>query len=115
MDDDTADLNCASEGLFLFDKEVPWLSSLSKFIRKPATHRGLTDWPVRFDGARSNKPAAGEIVILCPRTSIPVTTGLRIDWVVFSSLPSVAVPLRCPACSLIHRWKPEDAWIGTDS
>jgi hypothetical protein len=82
---------------------------------KASDSQGFTDWPVRFDGARSSKPAAGEIVILCPRTSTPVTTGLRIDWVVFRSLPSVAVPLRCPACGLIHRWKPEDAWIGTDT
>jgi hypothetical protein len=69
----------------------------------------------RFGDARSSKPAAGEILILCPRTNTPVTTGLRIEWVVFKSLPRVAVPQRCPACGLIHRWKPDDAWIGTNS
>jgi hypothetical protein len=67
----------------------------------------------RLGGARSAKPAAGEILILCPRTNTPVTTGLRIEWVVFKSLPPVAVPLRSPVCGLTHRWKPDDAWIGS--
>jgi hypothetical protein len=52
------------------------------------------------------------IFINCPTTGIPVTTGLTTRWVVFHSLPSVAVPLRCPACGQMHRWKPQDAWIG---
>jgi hypothetical protein len=69
----------------------------------------------RFGGDRSAEPAAGEILILCPRTSTPVTTGLRIDWVVFKSLPPVAVPLRCGACGQIHKWQPQDAWIKTNS
>jgi hypothetical protein len=25
----------------------------------------------------------------------------------------VAVPLRCPACGQIHKWKPDDAWIAS--
>jgi hypothetical protein len=82
---------------------------------KAAQSQRFMDRAERFDGARSAKPAAGEILILCPRTSTPVTTGLRVDWVVFRSLPPVSVPLRCPACGLIHRWKPHDAWIGTNS
>jgi hypothetical protein len=89
---------------------------MSERAQPRAAHpQSFRDRAERFDGARSAKPAAGEILILCPRTSTPVTTGLRIDWVVFKSLPSVSVPLRCPACSLIHRWKPDDAWIGTNS
>jgi hypothetical protein len=66
----------------------------------------------RFVDARSAKTAAGEML---PSTNTPVTTGLRIEWVVFKSLPLAAVPLRCPACGLTHRWKPDDAWIGTNS
>jgi hypothetical protein len=64
--------------------------------------------------ARRVEAKQGEILILCPRTSTPVTTGLRIEWVVFGSLPPVAVPLRCPACGQTHRWKPQDAWISTN-
>jgi hypothetical protein len=41
-----------------------------------------------------------------------VSTGLKTEWVVLRSLPCVAVPLRCPACGQLHRWKPADAWVG---
>ena len=54
---------------------------------------------------------SGEILINCPVTNKPVTTGLKSEWVVFKSLPAVAVPLRCPACGKTHNWKPVDAWV----
>src|SRR5580704_18073113 len=59
----------------------------------------------------SPEPPSGDIVILCPRKNIPVPTGLKVAWVVFKSLPPVAVPLHCPACGHVHRWRPKDAWI----
>jgi hypothetical protein len=55
---------------------------------------------------------ATDIFINCPNTGVPVGTGLATRSVVFSSLPPVAVPLCCPACGQIHKWKPQDAWIG---
>jgi hypothetical protein len=54
-----------------------------------------------------------DILIQCPRTGAPVSTGLKTEWVFLKSLPSVAVPLRCPACGQMHKWKPDDAWIGS--
>jgi hypothetical protein len=39
-----------------------------------------------------------------------VRIGLTTDTVIFESLPPIALPLRCPACGQMHRWKPEDAW-----
>ena len=56
--------------------------------------------------------ALADIFIQCPSTGAPVSTGLKTEWVVLRSLPCVAVPLRCPACGQLHRWKPADAWIG---
>src|SRR5580704_10562662 len=58
-------------------------------------------------------PALADIFIQCPRTGAPVPTGLKTEWVVLRSLPPVAVPLRCPACGQMHKWKPDDAWIGS--
>jgi hypothetical protein len=55
---------------------------------------------------------ATDIFINCPNTGVPVGTGLATRSVVFSSLPPVAVPLCCPACGQVHKWKPQDAWIG---
>jgi hypothetical protein len=53
-----------------------------------------------------------DILVQCPRTGAPVSTGLKTEWVLLKSLPCVAVPLRCSACGQIHKWKPGDAWIG---
>ncbi|HLH93502.1 MAG TPA: hypothetical protein VKW08_00140 [Xanthobacteraceae bacterium] len=57
--------------------------------------------------------ALADILVQCPQTGAPVSTGLKTEWVLLKSLPCVAVPLRCPACGQIHKWKPDDAWIGT--
>jgi hypothetical protein len=57
--------------------------------------------------------ALADILVSCPRTGAPVSTGLKTEWVVLKSLPSVAVPLSCPACGQMHKWKPDDAWIGS--
>jgi hypothetical protein len=61
---------------------------------------------------RHTGPPASNIFINCPTTGIPVPTGLTTNAVVFHSLPAVAVPLCCPACGKMHKWKPQDAWIG---
>jgi hypothetical protein len=53
-----------------------------------------------------------EILIYCPIKHRPVSTGLKTEWVVFRSLPPVAIPLSCPACGHVHKWKPVDAWVG---
>ena len=57
-------------------------------------------------------PPVSNIFINCPTTGIPVPTGLTTNSVVFHSLPPVAVPLCCAACGKMHKWKPQDAWIG---
>jgi len=57
--------------------------------------------------------ALADILVQCPRTGAPVPTGLKTEWVFLKSLPCVAVPLRCPACGQVHKWKPDDAWIGS--
>jgi hypothetical protein len=61
----------------------------------------------------SGSSALADILVQCPRTGAPVPTGLKTEWVLLKSLPCVAVPLRCPACGQMHKWKPDDAWIGS--
>ena len=56
--------------------------------------------------------ALADIFVQCPRTGAPVPTGLKTEWVLLKSLPCVAVPMRCPSCGQMHKWKPDDAWIG---
>ena len=54
----------------------------------------------------------GDILVKCPFTLKSVPTGLKAEWVVLDSLPPVAIPLSCPACGQLHKWRREDAWIG---
>jgi len=53
-----------------------------------------------------------EIFVQCPTMGTPISTGLKTEWVLLRSLPRVAIPLRCPVCSQVHHWHPQDAWIG---
>jgi hypothetical protein len=54
-----------------------------------------------------------DILVQCPRTGTPISTGLKTEWVVLHSLPRLAMSLRCPVCGQTHKWNPADAWVGT--
>jgi hypothetical protein len=62
--------------------------------------------------AEDNEPSSLEVLVNCPITNQPVSTGIKSEWVVFNSLPPVSVPLLCEACGRTHNWKPNDAWVG---
>jgi hypothetical protein len=51
------------------------------------------------------------IMIRCPITGKAVPTGLSTETVLFDSLGDISVPMRCPACLKMHRWKKKDAWV----
>jgi len=55
--------------------------------------------------------AMPNIMIRCPFTGKAVPTGLSTETVLFDSLGDVSVPMRCPACLKMHRWKKKDAWV----
>ena len=96
-------------------------TSESQAVRMRTTERAEDD-STRADAAsepaeylcdvRHAGPPVSNIFIKCHSTGIPVPTGLTTDSVVFHSLPPVAVPLCCAACGKMHKWKPQDAWIG---
>jgi len=54
-----------------------------------------------------------DILVQCPSTGAAISTGLRTEWVVLSSLPRIAIPLRCPVCGQTHKWNPQQAWAGS--
>jgi hypothetical protein len=54
-----------------------------------------------------------DILVRCPSTGAAISTGLRTEWVVLSSLPRIAIPLRCPVCGQVHKWNPQQAWAGS--
>jgi hypothetical protein len=88
------------------DRLIPSVTELRNLVSKPI---GAQVREASFSSAASEP--LGSIFIKCPRTLARVATGLSTQCVVFGSLPSVEIPLRCPACNQIHKWKPEDAWI----
>ena len=55
-----------------------------------------------------------DILVQCPRTGTPISTGLKAEWVLLKSLPRVPIPVRCPACGQMHKWNPADAWTADD-
>ena len=57
--------------------------------------------------------AMADILTQCPATGRTIPTGLKTDWIVFETLPDVEVPvpLRCPECGKLHRWRPSFAWV----
>ena len=55
--------------------------------------------------------AMPDIMIRCPTNAVTVSTGLSTTTIRFDSLPDCAIPLDCPACRTVHRWRPRDAWV----
>jgi hypothetical protein len=52
------------------------------------------------------------VMINCPILKVAVPTGLTTEAILFQSLPTeLEIPLRCPACKKLHKWKPRHAWI----
>jgi hypothetical protein len=53
-----------------------------------------------------------KIMIRCPIVGRAIPTGLTTEMVRFDTIDSnLEIPLRCPACLKVHKWKPRDAWI----
>jgi hypothetical protein len=62
-------------------------------------------------GTPKNNGHMSDILIYCAVTGQPVPTGLDTETVIFESLPNVEIPVKCPSCGEMHRWRPRDAWV----
>ncbi len=53
------------------------------------------------------------VLIRCPNTNLPVTTGLFMDRASFESATfgDEDTRLRCPSCRQIHAWRKEEAYL----
>jgi hypothetical protein len=54
----------------------------------------------------------GILLIKCPHTSRPISTGIEVDADTFAGLPDVLLYLTCPECGLTHAWWSREAWLG---
>jgi hypothetical protein len=54
-----------------------------------------------------------DVLIKCPVTKKPVSTGLTTEHVKFESLPDDLTLMleRCPSCLKVHKWEPKEAWV----
>jgi hypothetical protein len=56
------------------------------------------------------------LMIKCPLTSRPVSTGVEVESSAgFYSLLDVVHHTRCPLCGNNHEWSTHDAWIAEPS
>jgi len=51
------------------------------------------------------------MMIACPTTGRPVSTGIETEPAVFKRLPKVTSRLICPACGQEHIWTVASAWL----
>ena len=51
------------------------------------------------------------LLIRCPHTGRPISTGIELAPDAFDSLPDVLSYLTCPECGLQHAWWTREAWL----
>jgi hypothetical protein len=51
------------------------------------------------------------VMIRCPASGRPVSTGIETEPAVFRRLPKVAARMRCPDCGQEHVWNIDVAWL----
>jgi len=51
------------------------------------------------------------MMIRCPTTARPVSTGIEIEPSVFRKLPNLRARMLCPACGQEHVWRTSEAWL----
>jgi hypothetical protein len=51
------------------------------------------------------------LMIRCPKTGMPVETGIELDPDTFKYLPKIQSFVTCAACGERHPWTKDDAWL----
>jgi endogenous inhibitor of DNA gyrase (YacG/DUF329 family) len=54
------------------------------------------------------------VMITCPNTGRPVSTGIESDPRSFACLPDVLSHSKCPHCGSEHVWWTREAWLAAD-
>ena len=53
----------------------------------------------------------GIVMIRCPTSGQPISTGIETDTDSFTRFPDVASNANCSSCGLQHMWWKREAWI----
>jgi len=54
------------------------------------------------------------VMIKCPNTGRPVSTGIEVEPSVFRVLPKTTGRMRCMACGQEHAWSIGSAWLANE-
>jgi endogenous inhibitor of DNA gyrase (YacG/DUF329 family) len=65
---------------------------------------------------REEEHTMGRVMIKCPNTGEPVSTGVAMNPTAFETTTLIDNPLPdpCPRCGEMHYWSTEDAWVEDD-
>lgn len=53
----------------------------------------------------------GILLIKCPLSGRPISTGIEIEADSLLNLPDVLSHVKCPECRLEHAWWAREAWL----
>jgi hypothetical protein len=53
----------------------------------------------------------GALMIMCPNTGQPISTGIETDEYSLKQIDDVPTRTRCPLCGLDHTWWKREAWL----
>jgi hypothetical protein len=51
------------------------------------------------------------LLIKCPHTDRPISTGIEVDPETLANLPNILSHVKCPECGLEHAWWTREAWL----
>jgi hypothetical protein len=55
----------------------------------------------------------GALMITCPNTGKPISTGIETDEYSLNQIADVPTRTRCPFCGLDHTWWKREAWLAS--
>jgi hypothetical protein len=60
---------------------------------------------------RRGEPPVGTVMIKCPNTGHPISTGIEADRDRFLRMPVFFGRSHCAICGTVHEWFAQDAWV----
>ena len=52
-----------------------------------------------------------QLMIKCPHTARPVSTGVEVENAQLEQLPDVPMQVNCQACGMTHSWWKRESWL----
>jgi hypothetical protein len=73
--------------------------------------RQIADCDVTLAKEVNKEGPMAVLLIKCPHTDRPISTGIEVDVETFAHLPDVLSHVKCPECGLEHAWWTREAWL----